>query len=60
LAQDAGVMDNPKIPPENLCLAEAFVFVSPESMTWKTLRPVPPDHLDPTDLPDAPKRHCTD
>ena len=60
MAQDAGVMDGPTIPLEILRLAEAFVFASPEPVTWKTLRPLLPDHLDPTDVLDALKRHCAD
>jgi len=53
-------MDGPKIPLEILRLAEAFVFASPEPVTWKTLRPLLPDHLDPTDVLDALKHHCAD
>ncbi len=53
-------MDGPTIPLEILRLAEAFVFASPEPVTWKTLRPLLPDHLDPTDVLDALKRHCAD
>ena len=60
LAQDAGVMDGPRIPLEILRLAEAFVFASPEPVTWKTLRPLLPDHLDPTDVLDALRRRCAD
>ena len=60
MAQDAGVMDGPTIPLEILRLAEAFVFASPEPVTWKTLRPLLPDHLDPTDVLDALKRRCAD
>ena len=36
------------------------MFASPEPVTWKTLRPLLPDHLDPTDVLDALKRHCAD
>jgi segregation and condensation protein B len=50
----------PKIPLEILRLAEAFVFASPGPVTWKTLRPLLPDQLDPTDVLDALKRHCAD
>jgi segregation and condensation protein B len=53
-------MDGPRIPLEILRLAEAFVFASPEPVTWKTLRPLLPDHLDPTDVLDALKHHCAD
>ena len=60
MAQDAGVMDGPTIPLEILRLAEAFVFASPEPVTRKTLRPVLPDHLDPTNILDALKRHYAD
>jgi len=48
------------VPLDVLRLAEAFVFASPEPVTWKTLRPLLPDHLDPTDVLDALKRHCAD
>ena len=60
LAQDAGAMDGPKISLEILRLAEALVFASPAPVSWKTLRPLLPDHLDPTDVLDALKRHCAD
>ena len=53
-------MDGPNIPLEILRLAEAFVFASPEPVTWKTLRPLLPDHLDPTDVLEALKQHCAD
>jgi len=53
-------MDGPKIPLNVLRLAEAFVFASPVPVTWKTLRPLLPDHLDPTDVLDALKLHCAD
>jgi segregation and condensation protein B len=53
-------MDGQKIPLEILRLAEAFVFASPDPVTWKTLRPLLPDHLDPTDVLDALKLHCAD
>ena len=48
------------IPREILRLTEAFVFASPEPVTWKTLRPLLPDHLDPADVLEALKQHCAD
>jgi segregation and condensation protein B len=60
VAQDAGVMDDASVPLEILRLAEAFVFASPEPVTWKTLRPLLPDHLDPTEVLEALKQHCAD
>jgi segregation and condensation protein B len=53
-------MAGPDIPREILRLTEALVFASPEPVTWKTLRPLLPDHLDPTDVLEALKQHCAD
>jgi segregation and condensation protein B len=60
MAQDAGAVDGRKIPLDILRLAEAFVFASSEPVTWKTLRPLLPDHLDPADVLEALKQHCAD
>ena len=51
-------MDDAGIPLDILRLAEAFVFASPEPVTAKTLRPLLPEHLDPTDVLDTLQRHC--
>ena len=53
-------MDGPSIPLEILRLVETLVFASPAPVPWKALRPLLPDHLDPTDVLDALKRHCAD
>jgi segregation and condensation protein B len=53
-------MDHLDIPLEILRLAEAFVFASPEPVSWKTLRPLLPDHLDPTNVLAALRRHCAE
>jgi segregation and condensation protein B len=53
-------MNGAKIPSEILRLAEAFVFASAEPVTWKALRPLLPDHLDPTEVLEDLQRHCAD
>jgi segregation and condensation protein B len=49
-----------KIPMRILRLAEAFIFASPEPVTWRTLRRLLPDDLDPTEVVYALEQHCAD
>ena len=35
---------------KSFALRRQFVFASPEPVTWKTLRPLLPDHSDPIDV----------
>jgi segregation and condensation protein B len=49
-----------KIPLRILRLAEAFIFASPEPVTERTLRPLLPDDLDPTEVFYALEQHCAD
>ena len=51
-------MAGPDIPRDVLRLAEAFVFASPEPVTWKTLRPLLPENLDPVDVFAALQTRC--
>ena len=53
-------MDGQDIPRDILRLVEAFVFASPEPVTWKSLRSILPDQFDPVAVLEALQRHSAD
>jgi len=53
-------MDRSDVPLSVLRLAEALVFASPEPVTWKTLGPLLPPHLDADRVFRALQLHCAD
>lgn len=53
-------MDRSDVPLDVLRLAEALVFASPEPVTWKTLAPLLPSHLDADRVFRALQLHCAD